>query len=83
MRVTCLSNITVLMRVSNFKGLEDLNKRYGVSLLKSINIGIRKRYNHGSFLVTSVTDNVQIAAVEALSNGQTILKKHVKSTKHV
>lgn len=47
---------TVLMRESNLQGLEDLNKRYGVSLSKLVNIAIRKKYNkicdktgHGTF----------------------------------
>lgn len=32
---------TVLIRESNLKGLEDLNRRYGVSLSQLVNIAIR------------------------------------------
>lgn len=32
---------TVLVRESNLKGLENLNKRYGISLSKLVNIAIR------------------------------------------
>ena len=37
---------TVLMRESNLRGLEGLNKRYGISLSKLVNIAICRKYHH-------------------------------------
>lgn len=44
---------TVLVRKSNLKGLEDLNKRYGISLSKLVNIAIRNLLNSQKNLIAN------------------------------
>ena len=44
---------TLLVRKSNLKGLEDLNKRYGISLSKLVNIAIRNLLNSQKHLITN------------------------------